>query len=169
MPTTLATRKPVEDLGAADFEAFPVWEFALDEEGAGDDDAQDETWVRPVAAIEVPAGAGSLGVAAALRLAGGLVYPGVLFCDTPARSALADHERADPEHANPAYAILDVSAVALLTTAGRVLFARGDTPAETRRALKRLGLPRAQVFPLEYATRAPLAGSGAPGYGSFQP
>jgi hypothetical protein len=160
MPTTLATRKPVEDLAVADLEAFPVWEFALDEEGSEDDahdeddNPQDETWVRPLAAAEVPGGASALGVAAALRLAGGLVYPGVLFCDTDV----------DPAHAN-----LEVSAVALLTTAGRVLFARGDTPAETGRALKRLGLPAAQVFPLEYCTRAPLAGSGAPGYGSFQP
>src|SRR3954462_3252023 len=47
MTTSLTTRKPVDELTAADLEAFPVWEYADDEEG--DDEDQDETWVRPVA------------------------------------------------------------------------------------------------------------------------
>jgi len=146
MNTTIATRKPVEDLTVADLEAFPVWEFATDEE---EDEAQDETWVRPVPAAAVPADGYSLSVAAVLRLAGGLVYPGVLFCDTRAG--------------------LEVNALALLTTGGRLLFVRGDTPADAGRALRRLGLRGADVFPLEYCTRAPLAGTGAAARGSFQP
>lgn len=147
MPITLATRKPVEDLTVADLEAFPVWEFAIDEEG--EDEDQDETWVRPVAGDAVPAGGSSLGVAAAVRLAGGLVYPAVLFCDTPADRSI------------------DVVAVALLTTAGRVLFSARDTPGEAARQLKRLGLPQGQVWPMEFCTRAPLAATGAPGRGVF--
>jgi len=145
MTTTIATRKPVEDLTVADLEAFPIWEFAADEE---ENEEQDETWVKPVPAAEVPAGAWSLSVAAVLRLAGGHVYPGVLFCDTRAG--------------------LEVAALALLTTGGRVLFAQGDAPAEVGRALKRLGLKRQDVFPLEYCTRAPLAGTGAVARGGFQ-
>ena len=37
-------RKQVDELTLADFERFPVWEFALDEEGEA---GQDETTVRP--------------------------------------------------------------------------------------------------------------------------
>jgi hypothetical protein len=37
-------RKPVYDLTLADFDAAPVWEFALDEEGVA---GQDEATVRP--------------------------------------------------------------------------------------------------------------------------
>jgi hypothetical protein len=45
LPTTLKTRKPVDKLLAEELDAFPVWEFATDEEGAPE---RDETWVRPV-------------------------------------------------------------------------------------------------------------------------
>lgn len=38
-------RKPIDELTAADFDAHPCWEYATDEE---DDDAQDETTVRPL-------------------------------------------------------------------------------------------------------------------------
>lgn len=144
MQATTATRKPVDELTASDLEAFPVWEFAMDEE---EDEEQDETWVKPMLAAEVPAGGFSLSVAAALKLANGHVYPGVMFCDTDAG--------------------LDIAAVALLTTEGRVLFSPSDSPAEIRRSLKRLGLARQHVFPLDYCTRAPLARTGALEYGTF--
>jgi hypothetical protein len=146
MPTTLATRKPVEELTVADLEAFPVWEFAID--GEGEDEEQDETWVRPLAGGAVPAQGDALCVAAAVRLAGGPVYPAVLFCDADARG-------------------IEVSAVALLTTGGRVLFTGADTPGEIKGSLKRLGLARAAVFPLAYCTRAPLAANGEFGRGVF--
>ena len=42
-------RKPVNELTIDDFNKFPVWEFALDEEG---DENQDETTVRPFKPIE---------------------------------------------------------------------------------------------------------------------
>lgn len=48
---TLRTRKPVNQLALDDFEAFPVWEYAIDEEGVS---GRDETWVRPVDASAVP-------------------------------------------------------------------------------------------------------------------
>jgi len=37
MPPTLATRKPVDELTAAELETFPVWEFAVDEDGDGEE------------------------------------------------------------------------------------------------------------------------------------
>ncbi len=45
MPTTLDTRKPVDDLSLEDLDCFPIWEFAMDEAHRAD---RDETWVRPV-------------------------------------------------------------------------------------------------------------------------
>jgi len=145
MPPTTATRKPVDELTASDLEAFPVWEFATDEEEV--DKEQDETWVKPVATGELPADGSSLSVAAALRLAGGQVYPGVMFCDT--------HDG------------LDIAAIALLTTEGRVLFSQSDSPSEIRRSLKRLGLDHRSVFPLDYCTRAPSVSTGISVRGTF--
>lgn len=48
---TMQTRKPVDELTPSDFEIFPVWEYASDEEGIH---GQDETWVRPVNTDVVP-------------------------------------------------------------------------------------------------------------------
>ena len=44
------TRKPVDDLTPRDFSAFPVWEYANDEEGIP---GRDETWMRPVQSLPV--------------------------------------------------------------------------------------------------------------------
>jgi hypothetical protein len=41
---TFRTRKPVDALVEADFVAFPIREYAVDEEGRPD---RDETWVKP--------------------------------------------------------------------------------------------------------------------------
>ncbi|MBB4226135.1 hypothetical protein GGD71_006954 [Variovorax guangxiensis] len=46
----------------------------------------------------------------------------------------------------------DVAAVALFTTEGQGLFSQGDSPAQTQRNLKRLGLAHQEVFPLDYCT-----------------
>jgi hypothetical protein len=48
---TLQTRKPIGAVRPSDFDAFPVWEFTIDEEG--DDPRMDETWIRPVRAVAV--------------------------------------------------------------------------------------------------------------------
>lgn len=48
---SLRTRKAVDQLTLNDFGAFPVWEYADDEEGI---DGRDETWVRPVNTAVVP-------------------------------------------------------------------------------------------------------------------
>ena len=48
---TLETRKPVDQLTLADFGAFPVWEYADDEEEI---EGRDETWVRPLDTSAVP-------------------------------------------------------------------------------------------------------------------
>ena len=61
MAITLASRKPVNQLKLDDLEAFPIWEYAIDEEGVR---GQDETWVRPVGSTFVPKRLGCFFVAA---------------------------------------------------------------------------------------------------------
>lgn len=46
--------KPVGKLKPADLAAFPIWEWVVDSEAAGE---QDETWVRPTSHQAVPAAA----------------------------------------------------------------------------------------------------------------
>lgn len=152
MTLSALTRKPVEQLHAADLEAFPVWTFVSDDGGIADDcgddrDDEDETWVTPLVVDAIPPKAYALCVAAAARLATGDVYPAVLFCDTV--DGLA------------------VNGLALLTTEGRVLFHVSDSASETRGALKRLGLSQRDVFPLEFATRAPSAATGGQVFGRW--
>ena len=51
MNTTSAIRKPIEKLARADLAAFPIWEWAIDEEGVP---GQDESWVRSTSYGAVP-------------------------------------------------------------------------------------------------------------------
>ncbi len=145
------TRKPVEQLSADDLEAHPIWEFVADDGGHEDgdeDEDEDETWVKPVLAEAIPPIAYALCVAASARLASGVIYPAVLFGD--------------------AVDGLSINGLALLTTEGRVLFHNSDSAAETRRALKRLGLGQREVFPIEFATRAVSAATGAHVFGRWE-
>jgi hypothetical protein len=145
MKTSVNTHKPVENLNAADLELFPVWQF-LPDDGI-DSDKEDETWVKPVASHLIPANTQSLCIAATARLPCGMVYPAIVIGDTCSEVV--------------------ASGVAFLTAHGQVLFHESDSPAETRRALKHLGLSQDQVLPLEFSTRAPLASTGAPASGRF--
>ena len=79
MATTIATRKPIDQITAADLVDFPIWEFCLDEEGV---EGMDETWVRPLAAAAVPNGAYSLSVAAEFETASGLRVNGLIGVTT---------------------------------------------------------------------------------------
>ena len=81
MATTLATRKPIDQITVADLVDFPIWEFCLDEEGV---EGMDETWVRPLAAAAVPNGAYSLSVAAEFETASGLRVNGLIGVTTAA-------------------------------------------------------------------------------------
>ena len=79
MPTTLKTRKPVNELTVADLQSFPIWEFAEDEEGV---DGQDETWVRPVRRNHIPQNAYSQLVAADFSTADGVQLRGFMTVTT---------------------------------------------------------------------------------------
>jgi hypothetical protein len=75
----LNTRKPIDQLKPQDLVAFPIWEFASDEEEV---DGQDETWVRPVEETVVRKGLWSLSVAADFRTRSGAEFPGLVSVST---------------------------------------------------------------------------------------
>jgi hypothetical protein len=79
MSAHLGTRKPILKLKAADLRAFPIWEYAVDEEGDGE---MDETWVRPVEATAVPKGAYSQIVATDFLTVAGRKLQGFVIVST---------------------------------------------------------------------------------------
>lgn len=79
MHPTIKTRKPIDKLEITDFEIFPIWEFATDEEGI---EEQDETWVRPVDSKVAPLGSYSLSVAAQFLTSSGKTFVGFVELST---------------------------------------------------------------------------------------
>jgi hypothetical protein len=137
MPPSAATRKPVDQLSVEDLESFAVWEFAADEEDIA---GMDETWVKPVQSRAIPEDEFSLTAATVFKLNCGLVYPGLICCNT-----LVEFE---------------VTAIALLTERQRVIFSEGTPRRHIAEAFTELGLGREQVFPVQYSTRVPRASTG---------
>jgi len=130
MKLTLRTRKPINTLESKDMVAFPVWEFASDEEGV---EGQDETWVRPVKTKVIPADSYSLSVAAHFITASGKELPGLVGVTTAGAIKLG-----------PAV---------LLPVGKYIVFPfPGDRNAEAefRAAAALLGMSEAEVFPLRY-------------------
>ena len=150
MTITLATRKPVNALGAADFRAFPVWEYAIDEEGRS---GQDETWVRLVAQPQVRKGAYSQLVAAGFltpsdqRLGGFVV---VTTAEVPAELI-------------PGAVLGDFGYQVLPALSRQAAQERDLTWCNHARdsLLEAMGLPEPQVFPLRYTLRAIIRGEKA--------
>jgi len=73
MKTTLRTRKPIDKLTLADLKAFPIWEWAGDEEA---EEEQDETWIRPVGLPTLPVGTDSLLVSISMIASSGKRFAG---------------------------------------------------------------------------------------------
>jgi hypothetical protein len=127
---SLETRKAITDLMPADLDAFPVWEFALDEEEV---EGQDETWIRPVNAPVVPMNRYSLPVATEFRAVCGQIYPGFCIVTTAGREVEID--------------------------AGVILHGPDYLPADDREELlERTGLAEAELFPITYQLRVPIEG-----------
>ena len=79
MNPSLRTRKPIDELQPEDLDAFPIWEFALDEE---ENEEQDETWVRPVPSKVIVPDQYSLTVAAKFLTASGEAISGAVDVTT---------------------------------------------------------------------------------------
>jgi hypothetical protein len=143
MRVTLETRKPVDHLTVSDLSTFPVWEFALDEEGV---EGRDETWVRPLNAQIVPKNMYSLQVAADFRAACGRTYSGFVDVTT----------------ANPKWASGPVD-----ITVGVILHGTNYLPIPApkgsffQKARESLGLSDSELFPITYTLRALIEGEQA--------
>lgn len=150
MPTSLKSRKPVNELTAADFAAFPMWEFATDEE---DIEGQDETWVRPVKGREVPRDACSQLVATDFTTASGAKWEGFMMVTT-----------ADAIEVSPGSLTGEVSYLVLPSMADERARREGlDWPIEARQdLLKALGKPAEAVFPMSYILRVCNRGEKQP-------
>lgn len=144
MTPTPATRKPVDRLTAADFSAFPVWEYAIDEE---DIPGRDETWVRPVDRARLSRGLYSQLVLSSFKANRGNVFAGFMVVST----------------ASPAP---DVQPGALLTprylplpmlSRAQAVAKRRPWDLDSRRdILKALRRREDGVFPLAYEVQVPL-------------
>ena len=87
MRPTLNTRKPIHQLSTDELVVFPVWEFAIEEEGV---EGRDETWARPVDVGTIPKGLWSLSVAADFRTSSGVTIPGFVGVTTADGVRLGD-------------------------------------------------------------------------------
>ncbi|MFB3897408.1 MAG: hypothetical protein ACE14V_14000, partial [bacterium] len=127
-------RKQLYHLTLADFEEFPVWEFALDEEGV---DGQDETTVRPYNTSEVDPTAGLFVVKAKFILNDGTICYGYL---TPQVSGFDSIGYIQP---------------IIITASGQINFWHGiikPKDTEITEYYRKLGKNAAQVFPVKYSS-----------------
>ena len=134
MRTTLHTRKPIDGITSEDLDAFPIWEFATDEEGV---EGQDETWIRPVASSIISRKAYSLSVAAKFVTASGRELPGLVGVTT-AGSIKLGH--------------------AALVPNGKYIFVPSpkfsDAKTEYKNIAASLGMSEPEVFPLRFTLKA---------------
>ena len=138
MPCSLKTRKPIDQLQPDDLVAFPLWDFALDEE---ENDQQDETWVRPVPSDSIGRDLYALSVAADYQTASGQRIPGIVGVSTEGE--------------------IEFEWGALLYQGQYIPVPLSDDPDETSEledVASALGMNPAQVFPLQFSLRVLLQG-----------
>jgi hypothetical protein len=138
MKPSLKTRKPVDRLRVVDLEAYPIWEFATDEE---DDEDKDETWVRPVKAKGIRLDAYSLSVFAKFTTPSGVELKGIVGVNTA--------EVFEAVHA------------AVVTEDDYIFIPWPSMPGAhrlARDAAKELGLKAEDLFPLTYRLAALVDG-----------
>ena len=147
MPPTLKTRKPVVKLTATDLRIFPVWEFAIDEEGEGE---QDETWVRPVDCTAIRKGSYSQIVASDFTIPASRCLQGFMVVTT-----------ANGKVEIRAGAVVGRTGYRVLPTISRKLAAARKYEWSLRvrdRLCQALGVREADVFPLRYTLRVSIRG-----------
>lgn len=155
MKPTRKTRKPVGDLTPSDLEAFPIWEYAIDEE---DVEGQDESWVRPVAASKIPAKSYSQIVSSSFRTSSGQQFSGYMIVSPAASTAkVLDHSGGSLFCESGQCFLIDLNGPALD-------FIKRDCLKEIKRALK---LDARKLFPLAFELLVPIASEKQPRKGSF--
>jgi hypothetical protein len=149
---TSKTRKPVDELTAEDLATYPMWEYALDEEGAFA-----ETVVRPLELQTVPRDSYCIQVAARFQLRSGAEYPGCAEVTTAT----------DPPTVSPSFILVGGGAVALPAP-------RSATPdVDLGIDLTRINLPRqlkvpiVDIFPAKYQLLVNFDGEDEPRGGTL--
>ena len=139
-------RKQVYELEATDLEAYPIWEFALDEEG---DEGQDEATVRPWAGSQpLDPAEGMFVVHAHFVLADGTSMVGYLTPPVQGDTSLGTIQPI------------------LLTEQGQVPFwcgAIAPSAEDVRSAYEKLGRDASKVFPCRYSSSVKLLGGPVTG------
>lgn len=139
-------RKPVNHLTLEDLSKFPVWEFALDEEG---EKGQDETTVRPYAfSGKLDPSDGMFVMRAAFTLAEGSRMWG--YVTTPVQGDDS----------------LSTLQPVIVTIAGQVIFWHGvcsPSADELARKYHLLGLDASRVFPVQFESQVELVGGPVSG------
>jgi hypothetical protein len=138
---SMDVRKQVYELTLADLERFPVWEFALDEEGEPE---QDEATVkpRPDLATGVEPDEGLFVVRAAFMAADGSSFEGFVTPDS----------EGDLGSIQPS----------VVTSGGHARFWFGiaePEPEKIEKSYKALGRDRDNLFPLSFRTSVPVDGA----------
>lgn len=138
MKPSLKTRKPIDALRLSDVEAFPIWEFATDEE---ENEGQDETWVRPIRLKKIPADAYSLSVSASFTSPTGAKYRGIVGVNTA--------EGFEVVHA----AVLTEESYVFVPWPGMA-----GASQMARDAAEELGIEAKDLFPLSFRLGVPIEG-----------
>ena len=147
MRPSLKTRKPIDELKPEDLIAFPIWEFASDEEG---DEEQDETWVRPHPAKMMGPDLYALSVAADFLASSGQTFPGFVGVTTAGD--------------------LEFGHGVLLHENDHIFVPSAEYPQakkERKAVAAALRMKESQVFPLRYTLRVLLQGEVALRHGEF--
>lgn len=130
-------RKQVYELTVDDFTEFPVWEFALDEEG---EENQDEATVRPsTAPLPLDCSESRFIVRAKFSLADGTRHIGYL---------------------TPCHATEDLGSIQpiVITQQGQVTFWMGAARGNTNPFYEKLGKSAERIFPVTFKSDVPLVG-----------
>ena len=148
MSVTKRTRKPVDQLVIEDLRKYPVWEYAIDDEGA--DTEQDETWVQPVTNKAVPRGGYSQIVAANFTAANGSVFCGFMIVTTAGSKV----------EITPGAVIGDFGYKVLPHQSHRQALADKHTWVIKNRdaLLKSIQASERDVFPMRFELRVPIQG-----------
>jgi hypothetical protein len=148
MSVTLKTRKPIDGITIEDLSTFPIWEFASDEEGENEE--QNETWVRPINSKVVPQGEHSLSVSATFTTTSGRSLQGFIVLSTDDG--------------------VDISGGVVLFNGQYLSVSSPDfwgASAERAELAAALELAQEEIFPLSFVLSVPVEGQSQSAEGTF--
>ena len=171
MKPTLTTRKPILKLSNLDLRTFPIWEFALGEEGV---EGRDETWVKPVASTTIPLNSYSQIVAATFRSEASLTtLGGFMVVTTASKEIIVKGIPHNSQGVSPGAIITESNAYQHIPVEARSEIFRTPLRAasvanERANLAKLVGLEPNQFFPLTYQRLVNIEGESWEGSGTIE-